>query len=943
MADDLSRRFEFAVRIHHRSHALRDEQAVDDGNSERRAGEIRNHHSIDLMKTYVFSVLAILGQILHAQIAPDNEPWPRSYTVDGAEVIVYEPRIEKWQDSTLDARIAAGIKLKSGEEVIYGSFAAHAEALANTETRTVTLFNFSASDVKVTDAPDKLAEFTRIINALAPEKPLKVPLDKLLAAVPSDDVITKVTVTTATQTKAPKVIVRFENTVLVAFDGKPVFRSIPGAGLAAAVNTPATLLQLENSGTLYLLTNDGFWLQAAGWAGPWSPANSLPPGFERIPADHPVALAVKNAWPAAGAIVSVPEVVMSETPTELIQFDGKPKYDRVGELPLVRVSNTRSPLFFHSDQGVFYVLISGRWFVSAELTGPWTYVPHNELPAEFAQIPTDDASADVRASVAGTREAEEAVKEAQIPTYARVNVQEAPQIRVEYDGAPVFESVPGISLTYAINTTAAVIYAGGLYYCCQDGLWFVADAAFGAPWRCATVLPREIYLMPPSCPLYHTRFCEIDNFDAGHVVYRCTPGYWGTYVDSFSRVCVYGTGWTYSAYVSSNYYSGHSWTYGLGCRYVPRRGFVRECDRVAHTSWFRHTGNGSSLCRTDSERWGGRFERDHWRGSSGRTVAFSSWKGKVVTHSDDVVKSLRHREPKKNEVSKHTEIKPQVVSLGHVAASSSKQFDQDVRAGQHGEIYRHGAEGWQRRDAGKWKEPDKTHPVDPHVVDSRKSRVVKKKELPLSTSSTQGSSLEIRSPQIPKQELNLEKVRAPHEASNRDVVTRPVQPARTEDKKIIGLPKQTSHQDRVPQPINDPPVQPAKQEQKKEQPRVHFEQQAPSRVYREPMPVPVVTEHHDAPQIAPRVEPIERREVPRVVERHDTPQIAPKVERQVAPPQIQPIQRQDPQPQVRREVPQRVEQPKQNQGSSSRDTRSSRGDDKKDDKKVDKKDDNKKR
>src|SRR5207344_2588241 len=110
---------------------------------------------------------------------------------------------------------------------------------------------------------------------------------------------------------------------------------------------------------------------------------------------------------------------------------------------------------------------------------------------------------------------------------------------------------------------------------------------------------------------------------------------------------VYGTGWWYPAYISPNFYCGHSWTYGLGCRYVPRCGFVRECDRVAHTSWFRHTGRGSALCRADSERWGGRFEREHWRGSSGRTVAYSSWNGRVTTRSDEVAKSFRHHEPEK--------------------------------------------------------------------------------------------------------------------------------------------------------------------------------------------------------------------------------------------------------------------------------------------------------
>ncbi len=858
------------------------------------------------MKMTFLSAVATAGILLHAQAAPEDESWPRFYTVDGAEVILYEPRLDQWQGSSLDARFAVGIKLKGDGDAAYGSFAAHAEAISNPETRTVTLFNFSASEVRFSDAPDKLVEFARIIDALAPEKPVKVPLDTLLAAVPSEDVITKATVTTASRTTAPKVIVRFESTVLVAFDGQPVFRGIPGTGLEAAVNTPATLLRPENGGPLYLLTNEGLWLQAAGWAGPWSAATATPPGLDRIPSDHPVAQAVKNVWPAPGAIVSVPEVVTSETPTELIQIDGKPKYDQVAGLPLVRVSNTVSPLFYHSDQAMFYVLISGRWFIAPELTGPWTYVAHNELPAEFAQIPTDDPAADVRASVAGTREAEEAAKEAQIPTYARVNVNEAPALTVEYDGEPVFEEVPGAGLSYAVNTTYAVVLVGGRYYCCRDGLWFVAESAFGAPWRCATVLPPVIYTMPPSCPLYYTTFCGIDRFDNDYVVYRCAPGYWGTYVDAYSGVCVYGTGWSYPAYVSRDYYCGNAWTYGLGYRYLPRSGFVRGCDRVAHTSWFRHTGRGSAVCRADSDRWGGRFERDRWRGSSGRSVAYSSWNGRVATRSDDVVKSLRHSGPAKREVAQHHASKPQVVARGSAAALSSAKFDKDVRAGQQGELYRRGAEGWLRRDSGQWKTPDKNHPVDRRVADSNKSREVTKEKPHVVSTKSQGLSRDNRTPQIPAPALHPEKVGVPHETARREIEGRPAQGALGVEKKTPVMPKAELRVERHARRVDDPPAHRAQVDEKKEQPSMRIEQKPPVRVNREPVPGSGGVEHREMPRIAPKVE---QREAPRVAQ----PQ--PQVQRE-APRVVQPqpqVQREaprvaQPQPQVQREAPRRVEQ-----------------------------------
>ncbi|MEI6534275.1 MAG: hypothetical protein WCN98_02960 [Verrucomicrobiaceae bacterium] len=630
----------------------------------------------------LFLFLAVSVSIIQLRLRAADDPgagtnddirWPRSFTVENAEIVLDEPRVEKWQDSVIEARIAVEIKIDGEAQTYLGSFAARAETLINSESRVVTVYNITAHDVKFPDAPGKLEAFTRLINALAPEKPVKVSLDRLLASVPPDDIVTRNTVLTATQNKAPRIFVSNAPSVLLAFDGAPAFRSIPGSGLEAAVNTPATVLRTEGGKSpLYLLTNEGLWLTAQTVQGPWRQAGP-PAGLERILADHPVALAVKSVTPPPGAVISVPDVLTSDEPAEMIQIDGKPNYKRIGDLPLVRVGNTDSPLFYHFDLGTFYVLISGRWFSAQELKGPWIYVPHNALPVEFAQIPTDDPSAYVRVSVAGTREAGEAVKEAQLPTEARVNIREAPTIDVDYDGEPIFEEIPGTELQYAVNTSYEVIRIGGLYYCCHDGLWFVADRPFGSRWRCATSLPRAIYTIPPSCPLYHTRFCDIESFADDEVVYRYNAGYFGTYIDPVTRVCIYGTGYRYRPYISDRYYCGHSWTYGLGSNYRPRHGFINESRHVARTNWYHE------------ERRQDRREPEAWRGSSaGRGLSttdgkwktmtseakpYTRWTSGVTSHHDEVAERLSHKVPAKD--------KPRVVSHGRADETSASVFRKD--------------------------------------------------------------------------------------------------------------------------------------------------------------------------------------------------------------------------------------------------------------------------
>ena len=811
--------------------------------------------------------------------AAEDAAWPRSYTVDDSEVMLYEPQVESWDNRRLEAKFAVGVKTKDAPEPVYGSFRAHAETLTNGDSRTVTVFNITASDFNFPDAGDRAAAFSSVINALAPEKPLQVPLDRLLASVPSNDIVTKSTMTTATKNAPPRVIVSFSPSLLLAFDGKPVFQPVADSGLEAAVNTPATLLRrLGTSAPLFLMTNEGRWLVAERTEGPWS-VTEPPPGLGRIPADHPVALALKDVDPPVGTVFTAPDVVTSESPAELIQLDGKPRYTRIGELPLVRVGNSDAPLFYHFDQSAFYVLISGRWFSATELKGPWTYVPHDQLPPEFEQIPEDDPSADVRASIAGTREAEEAAKEAQVPSLARVRVNGAPSINVDYDGEPVFDDVPGTDLAYAVNTHWEVLRFGGRFYCCYNGLWFVADRPFGLPWEICTSLPRGIFLMPPSCPLYHTIFCDIDAFDDGYVTYRCYPGYYGTYIDPLTHVCVYGTGWWYPAYVSRDYYCGHRWTYGLGCDYRTGYGFAWRARHTAHTMWLRHDDRDREFYRADAGRWGGRFDREHWDSGVRKSSIYAKWDKHVTTHEALASTLLRVDEKKRAE--------HHVITRDHRDAKVMSAFAHDVRTGDKGELFRRSGDTWQRRDGGHWKELDKNHVVEARVVHEPDRSGGGK---PVATrENRKDSGFEIRSAHpeqkdggrpfiVPKQDSAKTRVEHRRENDgNSPPVTRGL--SRVDSGKNDALPKSRT---RVEEPVTRSHVE--KRVIPQDTPRVERHVETPSR-------------SSDAPKH------IERREEPRKIERHDSP--TPRVEHREMPK----VERHDPTPQPR--VEQHREQPRQ--------------------------------
>src|SRR5262249_40935030 len=154
---------------------------------------------------------------------------------------------------------------------------------------------------------------------------------------------------------------------------------------------------------------------------------------------------------------------------------GDPAYSPIPGTKLLRVSNTDSTLFLFSGNGRYYYLVAGRWFSAPNLDGPWVAAT-TDLPADFAQIPDNDPSSDVKSSVPGTEDAQDATLLASVPTTTTVNLTNRP-IEVSYNGAPVFQPIEGTAVRYAVNSPFSVLLVDGQYYCCNQGVWFTAGAA----------------------------------------------------------------------------------------------------------------------------------------------------------------------------------------------------------------------------------------------------------------------------------------------------------------------------------------------------------------------------------------------------------------------------------------------------------------------------------
>ncbi len=164
-----------------------------------------------------------------------------------------------------------------------------------------------------------------------------------------------------------------------------------------------------------------------------------------------------------------------------------------------------------------------------------------------------------------TLEAALAYIEATLPQRKVVRAGNGPAQSVYYVGAPSFEPIAGTRVERAVNTPFAVIRHNNAYYLNLEAAWYRADTPTG-PWRVTTVVPEEIFAIPPSDPLYPVTFVR----PAGNqprddeARFSYTEGYNGMY--TIGRRAVEGTGWSYSPWVgfppAGPVYWGYPHTYG---------------------------------------------------------------------------------------------------------------------------------------------------------------------------------------------------------------------------------------------------------------------------------------------------------------------------------------------------------------------------------------------
>ena len=489
--------------------------------------------------------------------------WPLHLDTPDGQITVYQPMPESFKGDTLNARAALSYQEKGGTNLFFGAAWLDTKVTTDNERKTVTVTAVSAPRLKFSQGAElETQDFPAAIQEGLTKAHLSFSLPELQVRLQASE--REQAAAGGLKTAPPRIYFSSTPAILVMLDGAPQLRTITNASAMRVVNTPYAML-FDPKAKQYWLKSADYWMTASDLNGAWEPV-SQPPAEIRsaIPPE-----ALTNGPALATPNGPAPRVIVASEPSELIVTEGEPTYTPVAGNDLLYVGNTESLLFLHIDTHEYYLPISGRWYHSASLNGPWNYVAADQLPAAFSRIPPGSTKSEALAFVAGTDQAKDAVLEARVPTVAAVKRDAS--VSVNYDGNPQFQQVENTPIQYATNTADAVFLVNGRYYCCRDAVWYEAGGATG-PWVVATSVPSEIYSLPPSNPHYNVKYVYVYNSTPEVVYVGYEPAYAGCYV--YGPTVVYGTGWWYHGYWGRHYACwSYPCSYGLGFSYYPYSGW----------------------------------------------------------------------------------------------------------------------------------------------------------------------------------------------------------------------------------------------------------------------------------------------------------------------------------------------------------------------------------
>ncbi|WP_143520120.1 carbohydrate-binding family V/XII [Reichenbachiella sp. 5M10] len=666
--------------------------------------------------------LAIMSCVsLYAQ---ENESafFPKIIENDKGKIVIYQPQSESLKGDVLESRVAISVKPKEDSAPTFGVMWVTSYLEVDRVDRLVTLKSAKINAVRFPEEVDsvKIQKLKSFIENEVPNWHYEFSLDGLISTLEEADGERNVEF----KNEAPKLIFRTTPAVLIMLDGEPKLQDLEKK-YQRIVNTPVFMLKKKET---YYLYGGGKWFKTKDLLkGPWSKMKNPPTSLTSIEKKYNKTTESQETTPEESDKQEADlEIIVATTPTELIVTEGEMNFVPIANSGLMYVENTMSDLFMDVATQQYYLLISGRWFTSTSIDGAWTYLDANDIPEDFKSIPEDSAKGDVLASVPGTYAAKEAVLDANIPQTAAIDRKNA-TASVTYDGDPIFKAIDGTTLSYAVNTSSAVFLSKGVYFLCDNAVWFSSPTATG-PWTVSDIRPVDIDKVPSGNPNYNVKYVYIYESTPEVVYVGYTPGYIGCY--AYGPTVVYGTGWYYPGWYGMYYYP-RPVTYGFAVHYSTYAGWsIGFGVHVGYGGWYGGRGwYGPPYYRPPH------YMPPHHRPPSqrppghrppaggNRPPATTGQRpnsrlnaGNLYNHRKDVV-SGNHQRPSTRPATRPStggqpgNVRPatrdrQTQPATRPASSGNGRINNDVYSDRNGNVYRRSSDGWQQRESNhQWSAP----------------------------------------------------------------------------------------------------------------------------------------------------------------------------------------------------------------------------------------------
>ncbi|WP_299003457.1 carbohydrate-binding family V/XII [uncultured Shewanella sp.] len=663
----------------------------------------------------VFFKSTILGMFIFSllPLTAFATDWPQEITVPEGKIVVYQLQPDSLSGNTLQGKAALSLELTGQNTPTFGAF--WFIARVDTGTETAQIRDVDVTQIKWPDDIKNTEKLNNIVQNALKSTLFQLSMESLSASLTSSKQERKSL--QELKNTAPNIIFKQELTILLSYDGAPIYRAINDTEYERVINTPFAVARNKETKKLYL-SSGSFWYEANDPLGPWTLTRKPPADLVKL---------MPKSETTSSTTGTPPAIYATTTPTELISTQGQPKWKSLISGQLLYVTNTEVPWIRDTSNNKMYVLLSGRWYSAAKESGPWTFVRADKLPESFSNIPPDSDISGVRVSIAGTTEANEAVINAKIPQTAAIK-RKGTTTKVTYDGKPTFEMIPGTQVAYAVNTDSQVLRVNNQFYVVNNGVWFTASSPTG-PWSVATHIPNEeIAEIPPSSPVYNTTYVQIYDSTPDVVYVGYTSGYLWSY--PYYGVPVYGTGWYYPPRWGPYYYP-RPVTWGIYVGYNPRIGWNYGM------SW------GYGFYRAGfawGAAWGGGYYAGGYHGGGYRSPVFIN-NGNINIHTGrinignninfgnrtNINNQIRANHIAKNNIYNHPQNRVRnasrsTLNRNFTQAIHSATRKNNVFSDKNGNVARNHNGQWQSRSHQQWKNLSN----QPHLSQTQKNNAINK-------------------------------------------------------------------------------------------------------------------------------------------------------------------------------------------------------------------------